>query len=491
MQPENVDRETLAVMSELMLNYRRDPVFFVEHALGHKTWSKQREVLRSVVVNERTAVRASHGVSKTFSAAEIAVWFLNCIPNSKVVTTAPTWTQMAKLLWAEINAIYTRSRLELEGECLMTQIKTDDADHYAIGFSTDKPARAEGWHAPAILFILDEAKGIAQWMWDAVRGGMTGGFCRLLAISTTDGVQVGEHFWKIFSTDTPGWNRIHVSAYESPYVTGEKFRGVDMRDPQRLDIFSRSWTDPKDVAIQIAEPAWIKECEQDWGRDSVLFQTKVMGEICDAGADSIIKLSQVEQMFANWDEPEFGLEGAHEGGIDVARGGTDDTVFVHRKGMRLVETKTISTSGLPEKAKLVFIADEAARFFGQDKTMRLKIDDTGVGGGVTDILESRGFNMVPVCFGGEAGVPDKYPNAASEMWFEVGKIIHEIAAPRADRLEAELVNRRAKGLDKKGRRVVESKDDYKGRGFRSPDEADAFLLAFYEPPAGEIYVGVI
>ena len=29
--------------------------------------------------------------------------------------------------------------------------------------------------------------------------------------------------------------------------------------------------------------------------------------------------------------------------------------------------------------------------------------------------------------------------------------------------------------------MVESKDDYKARGFRSPDEADGFLLAFYEP----------
>ena len=178
MQSQEIDQETHEVMAELMLSYQRDPVFFVEHALGHLTWSKQREVLRSVGENERTAVRASHSVSKTYSAAEVVVWFLNCFPDSKVITTAPTWTQMAKLLWAEIRAIYTRSRLALEGECLMTEIKTDDPDHYAIGFSTDKPARAEGWHAPAILFILDEAKGIPQWLWDSVRGSMTGGFCR-------------------------------------------------------------------------------------------------------------------------------------------------------------------------------------------------------------------------------------------------------------------------------------------------------------------------
>jgi hypothetical protein len=484
MQAQAIDRETRQVMAELVLSYRRDPVFFVEHALGHLTWSKQREVLRSVAAHERTAVRASHSVSKTYSAAEAAVWFLNCIPNSKVVTTAPTWTQMAKLLWAEIRAIYARSRLTLEGECLMTEIKTGDPDHYAIGFSTDKPERAEGWHAPAILFILDEAKGIPQWLWDSVRGSMTGGFCRELAVSTTDGVQVGEQFWKIFQNDETSWNRIHISASDSPYVTGEKFRGLDMPDPKRLDIFRRALMAPANMTIQIAGPAWIAECEKDWGKDSVLFLTKVKGEIVDAGADSIIKLSQVEQMVKNAAEEGFDETGQEEGGVDVARGGTDDTVMYRRKGLMVIARKVLASPQLPEKAKLVFIADEVKRFFAFNKETAIKIDDTGVGGGVTDILQADGFNAVPVAFGAEAKEPDKYPNVISEMWFEVGKIVHEIACDASDRLRTELVNRKSKPLDKKGRRIVESKDDYKARGFRSPDEADAFLLCFYEPTTG-------
>ncbi len=478
------EHETREVMTELMLSYRRDPVFFVEHALGHMTWSKQREVLQSVVQNERTAVRASHSVSKTYSAAEAAVWFLNCFPNSRVITTAPTWTQMAKLLWAEIRTIYTRSRIELEGECLMTEIKTDDPDHYAIGFSTDSPARAEGWHAPAILFILDEAKGIPQWLWDSVRGSMTGGFCRELAISTTDGVQVGEQFWKIFQGNESGWSRIHVSAFDSPYVTGEKFRGLDMPDPARLDRFSRRWVEPKDLMLQIAGPAWIADCEKEWGEESVLFQTKVKGEIVDAGADSIIKLSQVVKMFENALDPKFDTTGQDEIGVDVARGGTDDTVMYHRKGLKVIEEKVLSSPQLPEKAKLVYIADEVKRFAGHDKATPIKLDDTGVGGGVTDILQNEGYNVIPVSFGGAAKEPDKYPNTIAEMWFEVGKIVHEIACPPDDRLQSELVNRKQKALDKKGRRVVESKDDYKGRGFRSPDKADAFLLTFYTPASG-------
>ena len=177
------------VYRTLLEEYRNDPVFFVEHALGHYTWSKQREILRSVRDNKKTGVRACHGSSKTYTAAEITAWFLNCFPKPKVITTAPTFYQVKDLLWSELNTLYINSNTELLGECLTTKIKIEgEPDHFAIGFSTDQPQRAEGWHAPELLFIFDEAKGIEQWMWDSFRGLATGGFVRWLAISTTDGV---------------------------------------------------------------------------------------------------------------------------------------------------------------------------------------------------------------------------------------------------------------------------------------------------------------
>ena len=85
----------IEVYRTLLDEYRENPVFFVEHALGHKTWSKQREILQSVREHKKTAVRACHGSSKTYTAAEIGVWFLNSFNNSKVITTAPTFSQVA------------------------------------------------------------------------------------------------------------------------------------------------------------------------------------------------------------------------------------------------------------------------------------------------------------------------------------------------------------------------------------------------------------
>lgn len=474
-----------AMVSAQLVEWYKDPVFYVEHALGHMTWSKQREILRSIRDNENTAVRACHGVSKTFSAAEIVTWFLNTFDNSKVITSAPTFFQIEKQLWAEINNIYATSRIRLVGECLMTEIKTNDKNHFAIGFSTDRPARSEGWHAPAILFIFDEAKGLPRWLWNSARGAMTGGFCRFLAISTTDGVQVGEPYHKIFTNGGDGWNRIHISAFDSPYVTGEKFRGIVIPDLARPDVFELRYTKPTDVQLSIATKKYIDESKTEWGEDSVLYKTKVLGEIADEGADTVIKLSAVMTMQKNFEDAEYGGEGELEAGIDVARGGSDDSVMFLRKGLRVKAMKTVASPQLPEKEKLYFLSEKVEEFVDFNKEMRIKVDDTGVGGGLTDILQHKGYNVIPINFGGEANEKDKYPDVASEMWFEVAKIVHEIAWVPSSRLMSELVNRKQKAqLDKKGRRCIESKKDYKARGFRSPDEADAFLLAFYNPYGG-------
>ncbi|GAF89267.1 unnamed protein product, partial [marine sediment metagenome] len=50
--------ENLEAMADVFNAYVVDPVFFVHHALGHYTWSKQREILRAVRDHKFTAVRA-------------------------------------------------------------------------------------------------------------------------------------------------------------------------------------------------------------------------------------------------------------------------------------------------------------------------------------------------------------------------------------------------------------------------------------------------
>jgi hypothetical protein len=477
---ESISALKLAVINK---KYRENPVFFTEHRLGHFTWNKMREIMLSVAYNIKTAVRACHGSSKTFAAADIANWFFEVYPDSKVITTAPGGRQVKDLLWAEIGKNYRTSRYALTGDCGLVGVRTELTEHYIVGFATDTASSAEGYHAPQILWILDEAKGLPPWLWDSVEGSISGGFARVLAISTTDGVNPGEMYHKIFTEprEMKNWNHIHISSKDLPLMTGEKFRGIEIPDLSRPDVFHYVYKDAKDFKIQMTGPEWVKSRADTWGKESVLYITKVLGEICDKGFNNIISLADVIKMFDNFQDKEFNGEGETEIGVDVARLGDDSTVMYKRKGLKVIGRRDFQkqrTNVIADNVMDLAITKDAD---GRDisKEIRIKIDDTGVGGGVTDILLEQGYNVVPVNFGADAVNKDKYINTISEAWFEISEILSQIAAPDNDRLKTELVNRKAARLDKKGRRGVESKDDYKKRGFQSPDDADAFLLCFY------------
>ena len=197
-----------------------------------------------------------------------------------------------------------------------------------------------------------------------------------------------------------------------------------------------------------------------------------LGKALAISDKNIIQTAQVIEAMGR----EVDDEGVIEVGVDVARLGGDRTVFVKRKGLKEIGRASFT------KKRTTEVCDLLVNFIGADKDVLIKIDDTGVGGGVTDEMIARGYNVVPINFGAKASNSDKYPNLISEAWFYLQSIIDQISIANDKDLLVELSNREWK-MDSKGRRGVESKDDYKKRGFRSPDLADATILCFYTPPA--------
>ena len=197
-----------------------------------------------------------------------------------------------------------------------------------------------------------------------------------------------------------------------------------------------------------------------------------LGKALAISDKNIIQTAQVIEAMGR----EVDDEGAIEVGVDVARLGGDRTVFVKRKGLKEIGRASFT------KKRTTEVCDLLVNFIGADKDVLIKIDDTGVGGGVTDEMITRGYNVIPINFGAKASNSDKYPNLISEAWFYLQSIIDQISIANDKDLLVELSNREWK-MDSKGRRGVESKDDYKKRGFRSPDLADATILCFYTPPA--------
>ena len=214
----------------------------------------------------------------------------------------------------------------------------------------------------------------------------------------------------------------------------------------------------------------IDEREKMKQNEPALYTHVWLGQPLAQGENSIIGREAIlEAMNREVDE-----DGAIEIGVDVARMGNDRTEFVKRKGLKEIARQTFT------KLRTTEVCDRLESFVEYDKTILLKVDDTGVGGGVTDEMIKRGYNVMAINFGAKAADPDKYPNLISEAWFHMASIIDTISIHRDNDLLMELSSRKWV-MDSKGRRGVESKDSYKKRGFRSPDKADATILCFYTP----------
>lgn len=212
------------------------------------------------------------------------------------------------------------------------------------------------------------------------------------------------------------------------------------------------------------------EIEYDKEFNPELYSHKWLGMPMNQVDNAIISRESV----LNAMQREVQAEGAIEIGVDVARMGNDRTELVKRQGLKEIGRETY------QKLRTTEVVEKVKQMAGGDKSVLIKVDDTGVGGGVTDELKRDGYNVMAINFGSKAVDPNKYTNYISEAWFYMADNMDEIQLVSDSDLLMELSNRAWK-MDNKGRRAVESKDDYKKRGYRSPDKADATILCFYTP----------
>ena len=173
-------------------------------------------------------------------------------------------------------------------------------------------------------------------------------------------------------------------------------------------------------------------------------------------------------------EREVDDEGDYQIAVDVARYGSDSSIISMRKGLKLKELKEYKNMSLVELCGHIEV------MAGNNHNMTIKVDETGVGGGVVDILQSRGYrNVIGINFGSKPQDTDKFADLPSEMWCTFP--ISEVSLLNDSGLFHELTDRRF-SYDHKARRAVESKDSYKARNNgKSPDKADSVLMLFYEP----------
>lgn len=465
----------------LLRKAQADPVWFVTEALSATPWEKQAEILESVRDNPRTAVRSCHGVGKSYTAGQTILWFLYSFVPSIVLSTAPTWRQVEKLVWKEVRASYRRAKIPLGGNLLpkRPEIQIIQDEWYAIGLSTNEPDRFQGFHERNILVVVDEAAGVPEEIFEAVEGVLTSENARLLLLGNP--TALSGTFYNAFRS--VGWHTISISAFDTP-----NFAAFGITEE---DIASGAWENKITGPLpnpKLITPAWVADKYQRWGPNSPAYDARVRGQFPTQGDDTLIPLAWIEAAMERWEDAEEGEP--VEMGVDVARFGSDKTVLAIRRGRRVLPLIEYSKQDTMETAGHVVVAQR------ETGASSVKIDVIGVGAGVYDRTKELRLPVVAINVAEVAKEPERFVNLRSELWWNLRELLDPnpklnsdpIALPPDDELLADLSDIKYK-IDSRGRIVVESKEDMKKRLGRSPDRGDAVVLAF--APGGPEIMSIV
>jgi phage terminase large subunit len=440
---------------------RTDPAWWVRNVLGHEPWSKQVEILEAVRDNRETAVKSCHAAGKSFSAGDVALWFLYSHRPSIVITTAPTDRQVKGILWKEIRSSHQRARYPLGGDLLSQELKLDH-DWWAWGFTAPEydPDRFQGFHAIHILVVVDEASGVSQEIFDAIDGILTSDESRLLMIGNP--TNPSGRFAKAFKRSDVA--KISINAFDTPNLSTF---GITQQD-----IESGTWEAKVTGSLPapyLVTPRWVSDRLKEWGRDSALYCAKVEANFPQAGEDTLIPLHWIEAAVDRTLE-----QGApKELGVDVARYGTDETVLVYRAGP-VARIRKISP-----KNDTMQVAGWVIHEIRTSGARVAKIDAVGVGAGVYDRLKEQKKPVEEMQSGAAARDPERFANTRAEWWWYLRTLFEtgEIDIEDDQVLINQLADMRFK-VNSRGQILIESKDDMKKRGSGSPDRADALMLTF-------------
>ena len=462
--------------------WRNDPVMFFREVLGFEPDEWQAEAARDLAANPKVSIKSGQGVGKTGLEAAVFLWFITCFPYPRIVATAPTKQQLHDVLWSEISKWMSKSELL---SMLLKWTKTyvymvgNEKRWFGVARTATKPENMQGFHEDNMLFIVDEASGVADPIMEAILGTLSGANNKLLLCGNP--TRTSGTFYDSHTRDRALYKCHTVSSADS------------------------SRTNKENIDSLIRKYGW----------DSNVVRVRVRGEFPEQEDDVFIRLSWIESSINTELEPEtakaLGCFFDDKGRKIIDRNGVD-SIDIGCDVARFGDDRTVIGYKINEVAKIfkkyngqdtTWTAGNICRLYNSlidlykfKKKIYVKIDDGGVGGGVTDQLREikrreperyKMMEIVPIHF----GQPIKHKYYYDTTTYMMG-IIREmlepfddagnprqptLVLPNDDDLVGQLSCRKYSYVG--GKIKVESKKEMKERGLSSPDEADCMLLTCF------------
>lgn len=428
-------------------------------------WTRQIEICKAVADPKvRTIlVPAGNGVGKSFLGAGLALWYLFTHPQSKVVTTGPTFDQLTAILWANIFGSYYGSELSGQARDIQKPPKLEiEKEWFAVGINPDNIEAASGYHCSNLLALVDESSALtsdkqaAINSWDPAKRIYLGNPIR------PDG-PFYEMCTRARLDPDPATVLIRIPSTESPAViAGQRrspdgFVGLDWLDDRRRDYGEGSpwWLShveaqfPDTAEGQLFDRNWIDQCIYGTPPNREVMTTESCGPLVMA--------------------------------VDIAsgRGGDSSTILV-RDNLGVLELESSNNTPIDDWARKA--ANMAMRY--GIPPFRVIYDATGMGETFDILLANAGLKGA-VGFQGGHGTSAKYENLRSATYWALRRRLNPSVTPETFHIPPHIGTRMRKELQAttysmtaKDKIAIAKKDDIIAKIGHSPDFADSLMMSF-------------
>ena len=403
---QRMSEKKLNDAAETLLALRDDPILFVRTCLQAEPQKWQREALENIVKHNRLSIRSGHAVGKTTFLSWTILWWLCTHYPSKIAATANSASQLEQILWPEIQKWYGRMPQGFQDELEFRSDKItlkNAPDSFCVSRTSrrENPEALQGFHSPNMLFIIDEASGVPDIIFEVAQGAMSTPGAKTIMVGNPN--RSTGYFYDSFERNIASWKTMTVSCLDADTV----------------------------------DPQYIEDMKHQYGEDSNIYRVRVLGL-----------------------PPE-----------------TDDNAIMGRALVEAAINRDVEPTHVMPVWGIVMAEYDTTPY--NDRPSEILVDSIGLGAGVVDRLveldlPARGINVAE-----SSSMNDRYMRLRDELWFKCREWLEhkDVSIPDQEELITELTAVQY-GIMSNGKFKVESKDEMKKRGMRSPDVADALMLTF-------------
>lgn len=441
-------------LRRLLMRWAKEPYLFVTEVLRAKPTTQQARVLRAVKEGRHIAIRSGHGTGKTATLAWLILWFFCTRYDARIPCTAGTASQLRDVLWPEIAKWIRRLPIELQNSMEWTTERLTGKGKlgepvrtwFAVARTSrkEKPEALQGFHGAHLLFVIDEASGVPDEIFEVAEGAMTQP--SVISIMTGNPTRLFGQFYRAFHKERSLWTTFHFSSEDSELVSD----------------------------------GYAERVERKYGKDSDVYRVRVTGDFPLAESDTFIPLALVEEARRR-EQP---MSAPIVWALDPARFGDNESSLCKRAGLKVYEIDAV------RKRDATYVEGWLIDHYNraEHKPEYIVIETNGLGGPIYDHLYEKGLPVVPCDVSqwakNEVDVTkrDAIARVRDLLWQRCKDALENgLDLPDDEDLTGQLSSPKYT-FDSSGRIVIESKEHMQAeRNVDSPDRADSLCLTYFKP----------